>query len=249
MSFLQDHINKLKANSFGKKSWVKRGDVEREKEEEVMKEIEEKDTKRKEKELQKLRELSFEKSMLSSMAAPNKPLAYIRAEEDKPEVVDGHISMVEKEAQEILEKERKVKENLEKPKRQKVEEEEKFEEEKAKEEEEEKKFNEEEMIRIRSELRKRRLPIKLFGESDIGAYKRLCKVEIESKEEIFTGQEKELIYKNVHTTLTDFQQNLKEKLKLKKPIDLEIGEDKGKYIELRKTKTTEFYDYKRFEKK
>lgn len=184
------------------------------------------------------------------MAAGNRPAAYMRTEDEPLEAGEGHMSLVEKEAQEILEKERKVKEMLEKPKRQKIEEEEdKGEEVKEDNKEEEKKFDEQEMIRIRSELRKRRLPIRLFGESDYGAYMRLCKVEIERKEGMFTGQEKELIYRNVRTTLTDFQQNLKEKLKTKKPIDLEIGEDKGKYIELRKTKTTEFYDYKRFEKK
>lgn len=242
MSFLKDHINKLKSGGFGKEKWTKRGDIEKQEQEERQNEYEEMERKRKQKELEKLRTLSYQASREQHI--------YRREEEGTEEVPPPEAtSTLEKEAKELAEIEREKRRQL---KRQKL-----GETEEAKQpsqeptsEVEETKIDAEKLLKIKNTLRKSKHPIKLFGESDYQAYVRLCNIAKDDKSDIMKKADQTLFnYNERHTNLTDFQRSLKEKLKDKKPIDLPIGDKKvDDLVETRQTKHSSYPDFKKFEK-
>ena len=247
MSFLKDHISQLKkSKGFGGKSWVKRGDIEKQNEEEAEKEHQELEKKREAKDLLKLRELSYANvKMAKQIEANSKQIpTYKRDEEGDETLQDNHISFVEKETLEAIEKEKKMKEDSNPHKKQKV-----SEDSPANKPIDEKKYTDAEMESIKTMLRKRKQPVKMFGESDHDTYLRLQKFEQEDKGEIMKWLDADLInHARIDTNLTQFQQELKLKLKDKNPIVLEVKDDKNDHIEIRKTKNNEYYDYKKFER-
>lgn len=234
MKSIKDIIAQKKQAQTGE-GWFKRSDQKKQKEEELAKEQEVTERKRQAKETQKLRELSYQMGREEHV--------FRRDEEGYIDGQDKHISILEKEAKEQVDKEKAFKNKKLA----------KLELENAKEEADklpEKTYTDEEMIVIRNQLRKLKSPIKLFGESNHDTYQRLCTIEQDDRGGITKGQETYITKTSeLKQNLSVFQQSLKDKLDEKKPIDLEIGSEKPEdHIEVRVTKSGSYLDYKKFER-
>lgn len=258
MSFLKDIISKSKTSGFGNTAWVKRGEIQKQKDDELAAELQEQEKKRKQKEIEKLREFSYSRisNLNSGVEEPGKEdkkrkwapslmvrySAFIlqREEEGKSITPDGFISSFEADVINLKKNENK---------RQKTDEEE-FKEITVEILPEERNFTPEEIEDIKKRLRDIGQPIKYFGENNTQAYNRLIKFEQDDLAKYIKEQETNNNEdKEFDAQMTNFQKVLKTKHAAKKPIDLEIGTVKTEdVIEIRHTKHSVYPDYKKYEK-